>query len=80
MAQKAKNGSNQAVRPPKSGRFPNDQREVLSRRVDRRATPEPADEWSRDFVSSLGAWNEEIERPQVPKKRIRSSEEPEKLQ
>ena len=25
---------------------------------------EPADEWPKDFVKCLGAWSDEIERPQ----------------
>jgi antitoxin VapB len=66
MSQRAKiftNGGSQAVRLPKSCRFPDDQHEVLVRRVGRRIILEPADEWSADFIDALGAWNEEIERP-----------------
>ena len=66
MSQRAKiftNGGSQAVRLPKSCRFPDDQHEVLVRRVGRRIILEPADEWSADFVEALGAWSEEIERP-----------------
>lgn len=68
MAQKAKiftNGGSQAIRLPKSCRFPDDQREVLVRRVGRRVILEPSDEWSTEFVGSLGAWPEEIERPRA---------------
>jgi len=66
MAGKAKlftNGGSQAVRLPKSCRFPDDQREVLVRRAGRRVILEPADEWSDAFLASLGAWKDEIERP-----------------
>lgn len=68
MAQRAKiftNGGSQAVRLPKSCRFPDDQREVLVRRVGRRVILEPADEWSSDFVDALGGWRDEIERPRA---------------
>jgi len=57
------NGGSQAVRLPKDCRFPDDQREVLVRRVGRRVILEPADEWSSDFLKTLGAWKEVIERP-----------------
>jgi antitoxin VapB len=66
MAGRAKifsNGGSQAVRLPKSVRFPDDQREVLVRRVGRRVILEPADEWSAEFLEALGAWHEPIERP-----------------
>lgn len=75
MSQRAKiftNGGSQAVRLPKSCRFPDGQREVLVRRVGRRVILEPADEWSSEFVDALGAWNEPIERPrakQISKKK-----------
>jgi len=59
------NGGSQAVRLPKSCRFPDDQVEVLVRRVGKRVILEPADEWSSDFVAALGAWGEEIERPRA---------------
>lgn len=59
------NGGSQAVRLPKSCRFPDDQEEVLVRRVGKRVILEPADEWSSDFVEALGAWGEEIERPRA---------------
>lgn len=57
------NGGSQAVRLPKSCRFPDGQREVIARRVGRKVILEPADEWSSDFVDALGSWSEEIERP-----------------
>jgi len=57
------NGGSQAVRLPKSCRFPDDQSEVIVRRVGKRVILEPADEWSEDFLAALGAWHEEIERP-----------------
>jgi antitoxin VapB len=66
MTERAKiftNGGSQAVRLPKSCRFPDDQREVLARRVGRRVILEAADEWSNDFVEALGAWSEDIQRP-----------------
>jgi antitoxin VapB len=68
MTERAKiftNGGSQAVRLPKSCRFPDDQQEVLVRRVGKRVILEPADEWSADFVGALGAWEEEIERPRA---------------
>ncbi|MDP9360694.1 MAG: type II toxin-antitoxin system VapB family antitoxin [Acidobacteriota bacterium] len=58
-----RNGGSQAVRLPKSCRFPDDQREVLVRRVGRRVILEPADEWTGEFLGTLGAWKEAIERP-----------------
>lgn len=58
-----RNGGSQAVRLPKSCRFPEEQDEVLVQEVGRRVILEPTDEWSEDFLASLGAWDEEIERP-----------------
>lgn len=66
MAGRAKifnSGGSQAVRLPKSCRFPETQREVVARRVGRKVILEPADEWSPDFIAALGSWPEEIERP-----------------
>ena len=57
------NGGSQAVRLPKSVRFPEGQREVSVRREGRCVILEPADEWSEEFLATLGAWKEEIERP-----------------
>jgi antitoxin VapB len=57
------NGGSQAVRLPKSCRFPDDQGEVVARRVGRKVILEPADEWSAEFVEALGSWPEAIERP-----------------
>jgi antitoxin VapB len=57
------NGGSQAVRLPKSCRFPDDQTEVMVRRVGNCVILEPADEWSQDFLDALGAWDEPIERP-----------------
>jgi virulence-associated protein VagC len=65
MAVRAKviqNGGSQAVRLPEACRFVA-QREVLVRREGRRVILEPADEWSSDFRSCLGAVSEEIPRP-----------------
>jgi antitoxin VapB len=60
-------GGSQAVRLPKEFRFPEGEREVSIRRVGRRIILEPADEWSPEFLATLGAWDEEIERPeQIP--------------
>jgi antitoxin VapB len=55
------NGGSQAVRLPKSARFPDSEREVKVRREGRRVILEPADEWSAEFVKALGAWHEKIE-------------------
>ncbi|HEX8252600.1 MAG TPA: type II toxin-antitoxin system VapB family antitoxin [Thermoanaerobaculia bacterium] len=66
MTERAKifsNGGSQAVRLPKSCRFPDDQQEVVVRREGQRVILEPADEWPADFLETLGAWKEEIERP-----------------
>jgi antitoxin VapB len=57
------NGGSQAVRLPKSYRFPDDQNEVMVRREGHRIILEPIDEWPPAFVGCLGAWSEEIERP-----------------
>jgi antitoxin VapB len=56
------NGGSQAVRLPKSCRFPA-QGEVVARREGRRVILEPVDEWSEEFRACLGAWREEIPRP-----------------
>ena len=57
------NGGSQAVRLPKSCRFPEGEREVSAKRVGRKVILEPADEWSSEFRGVLGAWSEEIPRP-----------------
>jgi antitoxin VapB len=57
------NGGSQAVRLPKSCRFPDGQDEVIVRRVGKRIVLEPADAWSDIFRSTLGGWHEEIEKP-----------------
>jgi antitoxin VapB len=57
------NGGSQAVRLPKSCRFPEDQREVVVKKVGRRIILEPVDEWQPEFVASLGTWEGSIERP-----------------
>jgi len=59
------NGGSQAVRLPKSCRFPDDQSEVQVRRVGKKVILEPADEWSAEFVGALGAWPHVIERPRA---------------
>lgn len=58
-----RNGGSQAVRLPKRFRFPEDQDEVLVRKVGRRVVIEPVDEWNEEFLATLGAWSDEIERP-----------------
>lgn len=66
MSERAKiftNGGSQAVRLPKSVRFPESQREVIVRRSGKRVILEPADEWSEEFLAALGSWDEEVERP-----------------
>jgi antitoxin VapB len=57
------NGGSQAVRLPKSVRFPDDAREVLAKKVGRKVILEPVDEWTPSFVQALGSWDEKIERP-----------------
>ena len=58
-----RNGGSQAVRLPKDCKFPDGQYEVLVRREGRRVILESPDEWSEQFLSSLGGWPEDIERP-----------------
>ena len=57
------NGGSQAVRLPKSCRFPEGQQEVFVKRVGRRVILEPTDEWPKEFLACLGAWRDEIPRP-----------------
>lgn len=57
-------GGGQAVRLPKSCRFPDGHGEVLVHRVGRKVILEPLDEWSPKFFGCLGAWEDEIPRPQ----------------
>lgn len=67
MAERAKlfkNGGSQAVRLPKDCRFPEDQSEVVVRKVGRHVVLEPVDEWPAEFLACLGAWREPIDRPQ----------------
>ena len=58
-----KNGRSQAVRLPQSCRFPDDCHEVTVRREGRRIILEMPDQWSDEFLGSLGSWDEEIPRP-----------------
>lgn len=58
-----KNGGSQAVRLPKDCRFPEDQREVVVRRVGRRVVLEPVDAWPEKFLACIGAWRDDIPRP-----------------
>ena len=62
MTERAKifqNGGSQAVRLPKSCRFPEGETEVRVRREGRKVILEPASEWSEEFLN-LGTWDEEI--------------------
>jgi antitoxin VapB len=61
-----RNGGSQAVRLPRSCRFPDDQDEVVVHREGRRVILEPLDEWPAAFQRCLGAWADEIERPAAP--------------
>lgn len=66
------NGGSQAVRLPKSCRFPEGENEVSVKRVGKKVILEPADEWSAEFRAVLGGWSEEIKRPKshsIAKKR-----------
>ena len=66
MAERAKlfkNGGSQAVRLPKNCRFPDDQNEVVVRKVGRQVVLEPVDAWPPEFLACIGAWEEEIPRP-----------------
>ena len=66
------NGGSQAVRLPKTCRFPALQ-EVVVRREGRRVILEPADEWPGAFRACLGAWREDIPRPvQSPVRALRN--------
>jgi len=68
------NGGSQAVRLPKSCRFPEAQQEVTVRREGRRVILEPANEWPPEFLAVLGAWKEQIERP--PTRRVTKLKDP----
>ena len=64
MVEKAKiftNGGSQAVRLPKSCRFPDDQREVRVRREGNRVILEPLNEWPQEFLDLIGSVKDEIE-------------------
>jgi antitoxin VapB len=64
-----RNGGSQAVRLPRSFRFPDEQDEVLVHREGRKVVLEPVDEWPATFHRCLGAWSKDIERPASPKVR-----------
>ena len=51
------------MRLPKGCRFPEDQSEVVVRKVGRHVVLEPVDEWPAGFLACLGAWPEVIQRP-----------------
>ncbi len=77
MAERAKlfrNGGSQAVRLPKGCRFPDDQREVVVRKVGQRVVLEPVDTWPTAFLACIGAWQSEIPRPKDDF--VRSVEDP----
>ena len=57
-----KNGGSQAVRLPKDCRFPEDQREVVVRKIGQRVVLEPVDTWPAAFLACIGAWQGEIPR------------------
>ena len=61
------NGASQVVELPEACRFPEDQREVIVRRSGRKIILEPADEradeWPPEFIRTLGALTEDLERP-----------------
>jgi virulence-associated protein VagC len=59
------NGGSQAVRLPRSCRFPDGQTEVVVRREGRRVILEQVDEWPREFLKSLGSLSEVLERPKT---------------
>ena len=62
MSEKAKiftNGGSQAVRLPKSCRFPEAQREVLVRREGNRVILEPASEWPQEVLDLIGTFDED---------------------
>jgi antitoxin VapB len=69
-----RNGGSQAVRLPRSCRFPDDPDEVVVRREGRRVILEPVDEWPAAFHRCLGAWSDEIERP--PSHPVRGLKDP----
>jgi antitoxin VapB len=75
MTEKAKifaNGGSQAVRLPKSCRFPADQREVLVRREGNRVILEPANGWPQELIDLFGSVDEDFE----PPRRTASLEDP----
>ena len=58
------NGGSQAVRLPKSCRFPDTDHEVLIQKEGDRIVLTPMRPgWSDRFLRSLGSWDEDIERP-----------------
>lgn len=58
-----KNGGSQAVRLPKSCRFPDDAHEVLVRKEGRNVILTPVDAWPAELVRCIGAWSGDIPRP-----------------
>ncbi len=64
-----RNGGSQAVRLPKSCRFPEGQDEVAVHQEGRRIILEPLDEWPEAFLACAGAWKGPIPRPKKVKAR-----------
>ena len=68
MGERAKlfrNGGSQAVRLPKDCRFPNDQSEVIVRKVGKCVVLEPVDNWPAAFLACIGTWSGDIPRPKA---------------
>lgn len=57
-------GTNQTVCLPSSCQFPEGSTEVLARRDGNRIILEPINGWSETFRATLGAWPEDIPRPE----------------
>ena len=77
MAERAKlfrNGGSQAVRLPKDCRFPEDQREVVVRKIGQRVVLEPVNTWPAAFLACIGAWQGDTPRPKGDS--IRSLKDP----
>ena len=69
-----RNGGSQAVRLPKECRF-RENAEVIVRRQGKRVIIEPADEWSKEFLACLGAWDGKMI-PRPRQKPIRETRNP----
>ncbi len=62
------------MRLPKSFRFPESLQEVIVRKSGKRVILEPADDLSEEFMATLGAWDEEIER--LPRRKLKNLKDP----